>query len=464
MPGTVGLGVAGCGRFAQFVLEALSSVEGLELVALASRRAESRRAALDAWRAAASHVPARARPASTAPREYDTWEALLADDQVDVVLVALPPHLHRDAARAAIAAGKHVFVEKPGDLDPAQLTETGRLAREAGVVLAVNLVMRQNPLCRLLARLVEMGALGTVERFVFENHANGDLPPGHWFWDTALSGGIFLEHGVHFFDLAHWYCGPSREARAASLPHWAGDHLAPDRVAALITHAPGILASHYHAFTRPPHLDRARLHLTGSRGFADLAGWIPEALGLELILPTSSEPGPDGGPSVLGVDDVARLLEEAATDTFPRLERLEITPYPAGPRVQNRGRPMRADVRLLARLVLPDRQEAYRSCIRNGFQALIREARGNAAAASPTLAWAAAALATAAAARDAADTGDTVPAPDPGALLAVHISGSEDDVRCPSATSGWGRYGITAAEAASARSALSPTKTAPRPR
>src|SRR5262249_36181164 len=57
--------------------------------------------------------PERARAKPGLPEPYESYDALLADDSVDVVHIATPNHLHREQAAAALAAGKHVVCEKP---------------------------------------------------------------------------------------------------------------------------------------------------------------------------------------------------------------------------------------------------------------------------------------------------------------------------------------------------------------
>ncbi|MBQ0906006.1 Gfo/Idh/MocA family oxidoreductase [Micromonospora sp. U21] len=62
--------------------------------------------------------------------------------------------------------------------------------------------------------------LGPVRRLAFENDASDeDLGPEHWFWDERASGGIFVEHGVHFFDAADALVGSTPESVQGMLGH-----------------------------------------------------------------------------------------------------------------------------------------------------------------------------------------------------------------------------------------------------
>ena len=85
------------------------------------------------------------------------------------------------------------------------------LARKRELLLAVNLMQRYNPLFEAVKRLIESQILGELLHGYFENYASDEnLPPDHWFWDRAKSGGIFIEHGVHFFDMFAGWLGPGR--------------------------------------------------------------------------------------------------------------------------------------------------------------------------------------------------------------------------------------------------------------
>src|ERR1700674_153745 len=162
-----------------------------------------------------------------------------------------------------------------------------RTVRDARVRLAVDYVMRWNPLYGLLRHLGSLPAgsgllLGRLRRFALENYAaDEDLAVGHWFWDEAISGGIFVEHGVHFFDICDWLMGSHPLAVHALQVRRPG--AGPiDTEAATCTFEGGGTASFLHAFT---HANRAQYQsVTLDWGFAhgQLTGWIPVALELEV--------------------------------------------------------------------------------------------------------------------------------------------------------------------------------------
>lgn len=69
-------------------------------------------------------------------------------------------------------------------------------------------MQRYNPLYTMVADLIQSQMLGKVLHGYLENYASDEgLDPDHWFWDRSKSGGIFLEHGVHFFDMFEGWLG-----------------------------------------------------------------------------------------------------------------------------------------------------------------------------------------------------------------------------------------------------------------
>lgn len=97
-----------------------------------------------------------------------SFEAILADDAIDGVSLATPAITHADMALRAIAAGKHVFVEKPLALDPAEGMRVVEAAETAGRVLMIGHLLQYHPIFLELKRLVEAGTFGRL-RYVYSN-------------------------------------------------------------------------------------------------------------------------------------------------------------------------------------------------------------------------------------------------------------------------------------------------------
>jgi predicted dehydrogenase len=185
--------------------------QGARLVAMASHT-----------RRTAEH---RARIFGAEPYTFDRLEAMLARSDVDVVFVMSPNALHAAHANAAIAAGKHVVIEKPMALTiaDAEGIEAAARRRGVGVGYAENQVF--SPIAVRARELVAEGAVGRVRRVVgFCGH--GGPPAGTWFWDPKWAGGgAQFDMGSHTVATAlHLVGQPEVEAieRARLVEHPSG--------------------------------------------------------------------------------------------------------------------------------------------------------------------------------------------------------------------------------------------------
>ncbi len=106
-------------------------------------------------------------------RVAGSWQQVLDDPTVDVVVVATPPASHAEIAREALWCGKHVFCEKPLATTTADLEACRRGRRPATGSLVVDHVLRYNPLLAAVARL-QAELLGPPQRFLFENDASDE--------------------------------------------------------------------------------------------------------------------------------------------------------------------------------------------------------------------------------------------------------------------------------------------------
>ena len=226
------------------------------------------------------------------PRTYTDWREMLRDPAVEVVHIVTPPDKHAEMAVAALQAGKHVFVEKPLATTNADAQAILDAARTAGKVAGINFVMRYDPLYQAVQTIARAGWLGPLTHVGFENYASDEgLGDDHWFWDPVASGGIFVEHGVHFFDIVGAIAGaPARDVLGQTWTRGDGTGK-EDRVQALVTYENGVEASFYHAFNRPGALEKQTAHFAFERGHVTLHGWIPTRLDLTAIVDDAGQAG-----------------------------------------------------------------------------------------------------------------------------------------------------------------------------
>jgi predicted dehydrogenase len=216
-------------------------------------------------------------------RAYETIEDLLSEPTIDVVHIAGIPASHAQPAVAALQAGKHVLCEKPLAIDLPQAQLMTQAAAEAERRLGVNFMMRHGPLAESLGRLLDRGVLGAPLRCVSTNQA-GDrgLPPDHWFWDESKSGGIFIEHGVHFFDLLRAWFGHAAVTHAWQQPR-PGLPIV-DQVGCSLAFEAGARVECYHGFLNAPPMDQQEHRMLLERGRLSLFGWVPRRIEVEAVL------------------------------------------------------------------------------------------------------------------------------------------------------------------------------------
>ncbi len=267
------IGILGAGAFAGFAARAFGAAPGIKVVAVT-----------DIDKGAALRMGA-----ELGLKVYDDAEAMLASDRVGLVYIGTPPFLHYEQTKRALLAGKHVVCEKPAALHAGEARELAALARSRRLVYAVNLMQRYNPLFGQVGQIMQENILGGFRHGFFENYASDEnLGPGHWFWDVSRSGGIFIEHGVHFFDLFAGWLGEGRMAGAWQWERPDGVQVGErqrifDRVQASVQYPTGMV-NFYHGFDQPRVLDRQEMRLQFLHGDLTLREWVPVGMTLRGVL------------------------------------------------------------------------------------------------------------------------------------------------------------------------------------
>ncbi|HEY8584741.1 MAG TPA: Gfo/Idh/MocA family oxidoreductase [Capillimicrobium sp.] len=164
---------------------------GLAAVAVGSRSAER----AQAW--AAERGIARA---------HGSYEALLADPEVDAVYVPLPNSLHVEWSIAALRAGKHVLCEKPMGRDPEAVARAFDVARAEGRLLAEGFMWRHHPQVAAALDAVRGGAIGDL-RLVRGAFSFGLARPGDVRFQATLEGGALMDVGSYCVSAARVFTG-----------------------------------------------------------------------------------------------------------------------------------------------------------------------------------------------------------------------------------------------------------------
>ena len=203
---SVGFGLLGSGFMAHTYAQCLSKhVQDGHLVAVAC----------------GSRAPGRAPEDDGAAAP--TAEALLARDDIEAVIIATPHSTHLPLTRAAAAAGKHVYIEKPMAVTLAECDAMIEACRDAGVLLNVNNVTRHRASPGTAKRLLDEGRIGDLRMVRVLSSVIGYLPDDHGWAHKAGEGGAWLDMGVHMFDALRWFTDSEVEVIFAKIRDFGGD-------------------------------------------------------------------------------------------------------------------------------------------------------------------------------------------------------------------------------------------------
>jgi predicted dehydrogenase len=262
------LGVIGCGGFGLYALQQFAQVPGVRLAGMAGTHRQAAQAAARRF-----GIP-----------DIEDVGVMVERDDIDLVYIATPPFLHHSQALQALRAGKHVICEKPLAMTREQADEMIAEAHRQDRLLVANLMQRYNPVFDAVDRLISSRILGEPLHGFFENYASDEsLGPGHWFWDRSKSGGIFIEHGVHFFDLFAGWLGTGRVEAAQVGVRPGSSPPIEEQVQCTVRYAPNVLVNYYHGFHQTGRMDRQELRLVFERGDVSLYDWVPTRVKIHAI-------------------------------------------------------------------------------------------------------------------------------------------------------------------------------------
>jgi len=220
---------------------------------------------------------------------YDELEPLLARPDVDAVYIATPTRAHAPQALSAIAAGKHILVEKPLAMNVAEARRIVAAARRKGVVGATGLMMRHHGAHVKIKQLIERGAIGRP--VLGRAQLSCWYPPleGAWRQNPGLGGGgSFIDMGTHCFDLLEMFLGRAVEVHALTA-NLVQDYRSEDTALVTFRFESGAVGVVDTLFNVPDEASRNVLEVYGSGGSIRCEGTIGQTSGGTVHL--ASVPG-----------------------------------------------------------------------------------------------------------------------------------------------------------------------------
>jgi predicted dehydrogenase len=188
----LGWGILATGRIAGIFAQGVARSQHSRLVAVGSRTAAN------AERFAKEFG---------VPRAHGSYEALLADPEVQAVYIAVPHPQHVEWAVKAAEAGKHILCEKPIGLNRAEAMVMAEAAREHGVLLMEAFMYRCHPQTAKIAELVRSGTLGQVKLVQASFGFNAPFNAASRLWANAAGGGGILDVGCYPLSMARLIAG-----------------------------------------------------------------------------------------------------------------------------------------------------------------------------------------------------------------------------------------------------------------
>jgi predicted dehydrogenase len=304
---TVKFGVIGVGSRGSYLVDHLAKLDSGRCVALCDLNPQ----ALDES----------TKKLASNPRKYKDYRELLADKEVEAVIIAVPLYLHFAVTRDTLLAGKHVFCEQSlvfkADEVHALRTLAGQHSKQ---VLQVGLQRRYSIYFQSVKKMIDAGVLGTVTHIHAQWHSNpgwsmkpgGKGNPKNWRLFREYSGGLTSELASHHIDVADWFfdAQPEFVVGVGGLDFWKDGREVFDNIQ-LIYSYPGGRKLMYSAITTCRHLPilssrrpEAGLVVMGTAGAVEIAlgsdDTPPTALWFrEPQSPESAQGGPQKGMPII---------------------------------------------------------------------------------------------------------------------------------------------------------------------
>lgn len=253
-------GIVGCGKIFDRHSEAIrANPEGAILHAVSDKNANRLEAIKNLYPEA---------------KTYDSYEALLSDPDVDMVVICTPSGLHAQMAKEALQKNKHVLCEKPLAMHPDDLKELNALAKEKNLHLFEVKQNRYSPAIKILKNAITEGHLGRVllgNATVRWNRTQEYYNQADWFGTLKMDGGVILNQAIHHIDLLCFMMGMPKSVMgiAEVLNH---EIEAPDTALALVRFEDGSLGNLELTTCAAPTNIEGSITIMGDKGTIKVGG------------------------------------------------------------------------------------------------------------------------------------------------------------------------------------------------
>ena len=217
---------------------------------------------------------------------HSDYQKLLADPNVNAVVIATPNLFHREMLLATLQAGKHVLCEKPAGATPSDAAVMKQAADSAKTIVMFGMQYRHNPRQQQIHKLIEEGKIGKP-RLIVQNCSRGDWnlspqvwrytdpklggKPMNWRFSHTASGGTLNEFSCHYFDLLHWMAGalPQQISGDGGIAVYKDGRDTWDHASVTLTYPDDVVAVHTLCLFGP---GRSDVTVNGDEGSIELIG------------------------------------------------------------------------------------------------------------------------------------------------------------------------------------------------
>lgn len=251
----IGFGIVGCGMIADVHAQALRSLADVRLIGVTDVNLTNAKTFAEKYGVCA----------------YETYEQMLADENIDAVCICTPSGYHAEQAKKALLAGKNVAVEKPIAMTVREADSVMEAAKQSGKLLTVISQLRFSPDIIRLKEAVQNGAFGKIHfcnLYMKYWREEAYYAGSRWKGSRMLDGGVLMNQGIHGIDLLRFVIGGVKAVGSIT------DRLyhnieAPDTALALLRYDCGALGTVEATTAAYPGFD-LKLEIIGANGYAML--------------------------------------------------------------------------------------------------------------------------------------------------------------------------------------------------